>query len=57
MSLKSRIKALQKQMNIDDDKLIKKIVIEVTNSDGGIDSLLVTHKKGNVWTDLEEVKQ
>jgi len=55
MSLKSRIKALQKKMNIDEDELITEIFIEVTNADGSIDSLLVTHKKGNEWTELEEV--
>ena len=55
MSMTKRVEQLEKKSNVNDDE-IKKITVSLVNMDGSIDTVLVTHKRGNVWTKLQEEK-
>ena len=55
-SIQGRIEKLEEKLNVNDEDEIKKITVSLVNMDGSIDTVLVTHKKGNVWTKLQEEK-
>jgi len=56
MNIENRLKKLEEKLNVNDKDTIKEITINVINADGSTDTILVSHKKGNAWTEFEEMK-